>query len=95
MISVRAYSFYYILFIVSLSGFLFGYTPAVISGPIILIVQEFQLSEMAKGFLVAMPLFAALVGALACSSAAERLGRKVVLISAIFLIRHFVSRTQC
>ncbi len=66
--------------IASISGLLFGYHTAVISGTLIFLAPAFQLSPFDEGMVVSTILLGGLVGAIAAGELSERLGRKITLI---------------
>lgn len=68
------------VFIAALGGFLFGYNTSVISGALLFLGQEFQLSPFMEGVLVSIILLGALIGASIAGSLADKLGRRKTLI---------------
>jgi sugar porter (SP) family MFS transporter len=76
---VKGYMFY-VAFVVSLGGLLFGFDTSVISGAEKAIQQIYGLSDIAHGFTVAVALIGTIIGTLICSSPAEKYGRLNLLI---------------
>ena len=70
------------------AGILFGYDTGVISGAILFIDQDFQLSAQANGFVVSSVLLGALCGALFSGRLADDWGRRTLLLidSIIFIV---------
>lgn len=66
---------YYIAFVASLGGLLFGFDTAVISGAEKSIQNIYNLSDFAHGFTIAIALIGTIVGALICSKPVEKYGR--------------------
>lgn len=86
--SVNGYIFY-VTFVASLGGLLFGFDTAVISGAEKSIQQIYALSDFAHGFTVAIALIGTIIGALICSKPVEKYGRLKAL-KAIALL-YFIS----
>ena len=82
------YFFILIATIAALSGILFGYDTGVVSGAILFIKNDFQLSSLANGIIVSSVLFGALLGAMISGKLVDQLGRKYLLIidAIIFLL---------
>jgi len=85
----------YLLFVVivaTLSGFLFGYHTAVISGALIFLAPAFHLSIAEQGVVVSMILIGCILGAVVGGHMTDRWGRKKTLIvaSMIFIIGAFL-----
>jgi sugar porter (SP) family MFS transporter len=79
--SVSAKSYFIIIAMVAaLAGLLFGYDTGVISGAILFIRNDFQLSPLGNGMVVSSVLFGALVGALFSGRMTDYYGRKMILI---------------
>ena len=74
--------------IVALGGFLLGFDSAVISGAVKGITRYFEMTEWMLGFSVGCVVFGAMLGNLLAGPAADRFGRKNVLIvvAALFTI---------
>ncbi|MBS0350374.1 MAG: sugar porter family MFS transporter [Proteobacteria bacterium] len=74
--------FYIVIAIIAaLSGVLFGYDTGVISGAILFIKDEFNLSPEMNGLVVSAVLFGALLGAMISGRITDRFGRKRLLIA--------------
>ena len=69
-----------ITLIVSISGFLFGYDTAVISGALVLIKKEFALSVNQEGLLVSLLPCGAFLSALSVYFFNGTIGRKILLL---------------
>ena len=78
--SDKNYFFIFIALIAALAGILFGYDTGVVSGAILFINDEFQLSAETNGLVVSAVLFGALLGAISSGRLADKLGRKRLLI---------------
>jgi sugar porter (SP) family MFS transporter len=78
--SDKNYFFVFIALIAALAGILFGYDTGVVSGAILFINDEFQLSAETNGVVVSAVLFGALIGAISSGRLADKLGRKRLLI---------------
>lgn len=76
---------FYIAFVASLGGLLFGFDTAVISGAEKAIQAVYNLSDFAHGFTIATALIGTIIGALICGSPAEKYGRLRLLIVIAFL----------
>ncbi|GHV23876.1 hypothetical protein FACS1894174_10070 [Bacteroidia bacterium] len=72
--SVKGFMFY-VAFVASLGGLLFGFDTAVISGAEKSIQQIYGLSDFAHGFTIATALIGTIIGALICSKPVEKYGR--------------------
>lgn len=72
--SVKGFMFY-VAFVASLGGLLFGFDTAVISGAEKSIQQIYGLSDFAHGFTIATALIGTIVGALICSKPVDKYGR--------------------
>lgn len=82
--SVKGFMFY-IAFVASLGGLLFGFDTAVISGAEKAIQQIYGLSDFSHGFTIAIALFGTIVGALVCSRPVEKYGRLKSLKTVAYL----------
>ena len=84
---LKAYMFW-VAFVASLGGLLFGFDTAVISGAERQIQEVFGLSDFAHGFTMATALIGTIIGALFCGKPAERYGRKksLIVIGILYLI---------
>ena len=84
---LKAYMFW-VAFVASLGGLLFGFDTAVISGAERQIQAVFGLSDFAHGFTMATALIGTIIGALFCGKPAERYGRKksLIVIGILYLI---------
>ena len=79
---------FYVAFVASLGGLLFGFDTAVISGAEKAIQGIYALSDFAHGFTIATALIGTIVGALVCGGPAERYGRlrSLKVIAWLYLI---------
>lgn len=84
---LKAYMFW-VAFVASLGGLLFGFDTAVISGAERQIQDVFGLSDFAHGFTMATALIGTIIGALFCGKPAEKYGRKksLIVIGILYLI---------
>ena len=73
---------YVIAGLTALGGLLFGYDTGVISGALLFIREDFQLSPFLQGFVVSSLLVGAMVGALGCGPLTDRFGRRSIVILA-------------
>ncbi|MEA2179427.1 MAG: hypothetical protein QOG77_2724, partial [Solirubrobacteraceae bacterium] len=71
-----------IYFFGALGGLLFGYDTGVISGAILFIKEDFDLSSFMEGAVVASLLLGAMLGAALAGPLADRLGRRKLIIAA-------------
>lgn len=85
--TVKGYMFY-VAFVASLGGLLFGFDTAVISGAEKAIQQIYGLSDFAHGFTIATALIGTIIGALICGKPAEKYGRlrSLIVIAYLYLI---------
>lgn len=74
-------SVYFLTVFAAIGGFLFGYDTGVISGAMILIKQEFDLSSFWQELIVSVTIGAAILGALLGGFLNQRLGRKPLLVA--------------
>lgn len=72
---------FYIAFVASLGGLLFGFDTAVISGAEKAIQDIYELSDFAHGFTIAIALIGTIIGALVCGRPAEKYGRLRLMIA--------------
>ena len=77
--TVKGFMFY-VAFVASLGGLLFGFDTAVISGAEKAIQSVYGLSDFAHGFTIATALIGTIIGALICGGPAEKYGRRKLLI---------------
>lgn len=79
---------FWVAFVASLGGLLFGFDTAVISGAEKQIQQIYALSDFAHGFTIASALIGTIIGALFCGKPADRYGRKrsLIVIGILYLI---------
>ena len=84
---LKAYMFW-VAFVASLGGLLFGFDTAVISGAEKQIQAVYGLSDFAHGFTMATALIDTIIGALFCGKPAERFGRKksLIVIGILYLV---------
>lgn len=84
---LKVYMFW-VAFVASLGGLLFGFDTAVISGAERQIQSVFGLSDFAHGFTMATALIGTIIGALFCGKPAEKYGRKksLIVIGILYLI---------
>ncbi|GAA3724251.1 sugar porter (SP) family MFS transporter [Spinactinospora alkalitolerans] len=71
-----------VIVIAALGGLLFGYDTGVISGALLFIEQDFELSPLTSGMVVSSILIGAMAGALGSGTLADRWGRRPLLIAA-------------
>lgn len=83
----------FIIVVVSLGGFLFGFDMAVVSGIIPLIKTDFALSASQEGLFVSSALIGCIVGVAFAGKLSDRYGRKSLLIAAAALF--FLSAIGC
>ena len=77
---------FYVAFVASLGGLLFGFDTAVISGAEKSIQVVYDLSDFSHGFTIAIALIGTIIGAFVCSKPVEKHGRlKALLFSTLFL----------
>ncbi len=79
---------YWVAFVASLGGFLFGYDTIVVSGAEKGIQEYYDLTGWVHGFTMAIALFGTIVGALVCGKPAEKYGRleSLKVIAYLYLI---------
>lgn len=85
--TVKGFMFY-VAFVASLGGLLFGFDTAVISGAEKAIQRIYELSDFAHGFTIAIALIGTIVGALVCSKPVDKHGRlkALRLIALVYFI---------
>ena len=86
-LSIKPYMFW-VAFVASLGGLLFGFDTAVISGAEKQIQAVYGLSDFAHGFTMATALIGTIIGALFCGKPAEKFGRKksLIVIGVLYLV---------
>src|SRR5271154_2848653 len=77
----NAVSFKLLVGIAALGGLLFGYDTGVISGALLFIRTEFDLSPTMQGLVAGIALVGAAVGAAFAGSLSDRFGRRRVLVA--------------
>lgn len=70
----------FLAFIASLGGFLFGYDTAVISGTLLMVRKQFELSAAFEGWYVSSALIGCIIGVSGAGWLSDRYGRKMVLL---------------
>ncbi|TMU55150.1 sugar porter family MFS transporter [Flagellimonas algicola] len=75
---------WFIAFVVSLGGFLYGFDAAIISGVMNYVTPEFDLNTSEQGWVPSSPLFAAMFAMLVSGRASDVLGRKKMLLIIAF-----------
>ncbi|MFI4955466.1 MAG: sugar porter family MFS transporter [Gammaproteobacteria bacterium] len=97
MQGIRSHKKNFYLFMIAttaaLSGILFGYDTGVISGAILFINGEFNLSPQMNGLVVSAVLFGAVCGSLCSGRITDHFGRRKILIvvSLVFISASFIS----
>ncbi|MFC4127346.1 sugar porter family MFS transporter [Nocardia rhizosphaerae] len=73
---------------IAMGGFLFGFDTGVVSGALLYIRQDFNLSSFEQGSVVSVLLVGAVVGAMSSGDISERIGRRPTLglIGVVFLV---------
>lgn len=74
-----------IAFVVSLGGFLFGFDAGIISGVMVYVEPQFDLSDLQSGWAVSSPTFSAMFSMLISGKIGDRIGRKKSLMLVAFL----------
>jgi SP family galactose:H+ symporter-like MFS transporter len=87
---------FFALLVAASGGLLFGYHTVILAGILDHVKSEFKLSDLDQGFLVSVVLLGGLVGALFAGSAADRWGRKKILVltAALFCIGTLIQATS-
>jgi sugar porter (SP) family MFS transporter len=73
---------YVVASVAALGGLLFGYDTGVISGALLFIGEDFQLTAFLEGFIVSSLLLGAMVGAGVSGALSDRLGRRTIILAA-------------
>lgn len=76
---------WFIAFVVSLGGFLYGFDAAIISGVMNYVTPEFDLNTAEQGWVPSSPLFAAMFAMLISGRISDWIGRKKTLLFIAFL----------
>lgn len=76
---------WFIAFVVSLGGFLFGFDAGIISGVMSYAGPQFDLNDVQTGWVVSSPSFAAMLAMLVSGRLSDFFGRKKILILVAFL----------
>ena len=79
--------------VASLGGLLFGFDTAVISGTIVRVKEQFQLTELMEGWFASSALVGCILGAVTTGFLGDRLGRKALLMASavLFLVSGIAS----
>ncbi len=74
--------------VTAIAGFLYGYDTGIISGALLQIATEFQLAPRMQEIVASAILLGAVLGALACGSISERIGRKrtIMTVAVVFCL---------
>lgn len=75
----------FIVLIAAIGGFLFGYNTSIISGAILFLDQEFNLTPFMQGFLTSIILLGAILGTVVGGGFIDMLGRRMTLIANGFI----------
>src|ERR671921_924860 len=73
---------YVVASVAALGGLLFGYDTGVISGALLFIGEDFELTPFIEGFIVSSLLLGAMVGAGVSGALSDRLGRRTIILVA-------------
>lgn len=73
---------YVVASVAALGGLLFGYDTGVISGALLFIGEDFELTPFIEGFIVSSLLLGAMVGAGISGGLSDRLGRRTIILVA-------------
>ena len=76
---------YVVASVAALGGLLFGYDTGIISGALLFIKQDFNLSPFVEGFIVSSLLLGAMVGAGVSGALSDRLGRRTIILGAAII----------
>ncbi|MEI6805383.1 MAG: sugar porter family MFS transporter [Myxococcaceae bacterium] len=81
-------SIYFVSGLAAIAGLLFGYDTGIISGAILFIRKDFDLSPTQVGLVVSAVLLGALIGSAFCSRITDRLGRRgsLMIASGLFVL---------
>lgn len=84
---------YFVALIAAVGGLLFGYDTGVISGALLFIKQDWDVSSLTQGLIVSSVLVGAVIGALGSGRITDKYGRKAVILSTaiIFFIGSIAS----
>src|SRR3989338_7742493 len=87
------HSVYFVSGLAAIAGLLFGYDTGIISGAILFIKKDFDLSPSQVGLVVSAVLFGALLGSAFCSKITDRLGRRgsLLIASCLFVLASLAS----
>jgi sugar porter (SP) family MFS transporter len=79
--------------VAALGGLLFGYDTGVISGAILFITKEFDLTTRLQAFTISVVLLGCMLGAVLAGGIADRIGRRRTLLAAgiVFLVGALIS----
>ncbi|MFL6117336.1 MAG: MFS transporter, partial [Catenulispora sp.] len=79
--------------VIAVGGFLFGFDTGVVSGALLYITKDFNLSKSQQGSVVSVLLIGAMIGALVAGKICDRLGRKlaVTVFGLVFVLGTLVA----
>ncbi|HNX88399.1 MAG TPA: sugar porter family MFS transporter [Paludibacteraceae bacterium] len=83
----------FLSFVAALGGFLFGYDTAVISGTVIQVTAQFNLTTLQSGWYVGCALIGSIIGVSIAGQMSDKFGRKPTMIIAAILF--FLSGIGC